>query len=61
MTGGFKATALWLNGALAGQVDIDGQIAAVSLVIENGRVTRIYAVANPQKLTRLDAPADLAR
>jgi RNA polymerase sigma-70 factor (TIGR02957 family) len=61
VTGGFKATALWLNGALAGQVETDGQVAAVSLVIENGRVTRIYAVANPQKLTRLDAPADLAR
>jgi hypothetical protein len=39
----------------------DGQLAAVSLVVENGRVTRIYAIANPRKLTRLDEPADLAR
>jgi hypothetical protein len=33
----------------------------VSLVVENGRVTRIYAVANPRKLTRLDEPAELVR
>jgi hypothetical protein len=29
--------------------------------VENGRVTRIYAMANPRKLTRLDEPAALAR
>ena len=52
---------MWLNGAPAGRIEIDGQLAAVSLVVENGRVTRIYAVANPQKLTRLDEPAALAR
>jgi RNA polymerase sigma-70 factor (TIGR02957 family) len=57
----FETTPVWLNGAPAGRVEIDGQVAAVSLVVENGRVTRIYAVANPQKLTRLDAPAELAR
>jgi RNA polymerase sigma-70 factor (ECF subfamily) len=33
----------------------------VSLVVENGRVIRIDAVANPRKLTRLDKPAGLAR
>jgi RNA polymerase sigma-70 factor (ECF subfamily) len=33
----------------------------MSLVVENGQITRIYAIANPQKLTRLDEPADLAR
>jgi RNA polymerase sigma-70 factor (TIGR02957 family) len=57
----FDATPVWLNGAPAGRLEIDGQVAAVSLVVENGRVTRIYAVANPQKLTRLDEPAELAR
>jgi RNA polymerase sigma-70 factor (ECF subfamily) len=46
---------------LAGRIEIDGQLAAVSLVVENGRITRIYAVANPQKLTRLDELAELAR
>jgi RNA polymerase sigma-70 factor (ECF subfamily) len=55
----FQTTPVWLNGAPAGRLEIDGQAAAVSLVIENGRVSRIYAVANPRKLTRLDAPAEL--
>jgi RNA polymerase sigma-70 factor (TIGR02957 family) len=57
----FETKTVWLNGAPAGRIEIDGQLAAVSLVVENGRVTRIYAVANPQKLTRLDEPAELAR
>ncbi|WP_405689296.1 RNA polymerase sigma-70 factor [Streptomyces sp. NBC_00057] len=58
---GFDATAVWLNGAPAGRIEIDGEPAAVSLVVENGRVTRIYVVRNPRKLTRLDEPAELAR
>jgi RNA polymerase sigma-70 factor (TIGR02957 family) len=57
----FETTAMWLNGAPAGVIVIDGQMATVSLVVENGRITRIYAVANPRKLTRLDKPAELAR
>jgi len=52
---------VWLNGAPAGRIEIDGQLVAVSLVVESGRVTRIYAMANPRKLTRLDEPADLTR
>jgi RNA polymerase sigma-70 factor (ECF subfamily) len=56
-----ETTIVWLNGAPAGRVEIGGQLAAVSLVVEDGRITRIYATANPQKLTRLDEPADLAR
>jgi RNA polymerase sigma-70 factor (TIGR02957 family) len=57
----FETTLVWLNGEPAGRIEIDGQVAAVSLVVENGLVTRIYAVANPRKLTRLDEPAELAR
>jgi RNA polymerase sigma-70 factor (ECF subfamily) len=34
---------------------------AVSLAIENGRITRIYAIRNPHKLARLDEPAPLSR
>jgi RNA polymerase sigma-70 factor (ECF subfamily) len=56
-----ETTTVWLNGAPAGRIEIDGQLAVVSLVVDNGRVTRIYAIANPQKLTRLDEPAELAR
>ena len=35
---------MWLNGAPAGRIDFGGEVAAVSLVVENGRVTRIYAI-----------------
>jgi RNA polymerase sigma-70 factor (TIGR02957 family) len=56
-----ETTTVWLNGAPAGRIEIGGQLAAVSLVVENGWVTRIYAMANPRKLTRLDEPAELAR
>jgi len=61
ITGGFATTLMWLNGAPAGRVEVGGQLSAVSLGVENGRVTRIYAVANPRKLTRLDEPAGLVR
>ncbi|MFI6060543.1 RNA polymerase sigma factor SigJ [Streptomyces sp. NPDC051286] len=54
-------SAVWLNGAPAGRIEIDGRLAAVSLVVENGKVARIHAMANPRKLTRLDEPAELAR
>ena len=58
---GLRATDVLLNGAPACRIEIDGQLAAVSLVVENGQVTRIYAVANPRKLTRLDELTELAR
>ncbi|TDC90941.1 RNA polymerase sigma factor SigJ [Actinomadura sp. 7K507] len=57
----WTVSAVWLNGAPAGRVEIDGQVAALSLVVEDGCVTRIHAMANPRKLTRLDMPAVLAR
>jgi RNA polymerase sigma-70 factor (TIGR02957 family) len=57
----FRSTAVWLNGAPAGRIEVAGERAAVSLVVENGQVARVYLVRNPLKLTRLDEPADLAR
>ncbi|MFB8083904.1 RNA polymerase sigma-70 factor [Streptomyces sp. NPDC055992] len=55
-------TPVWLNGAFGGRIEIDGEPAtAVSLVVEEGRVTRVYLVRNPLKLTRLDEPVELAR
>ncbi|MGC4940874.1 RNA polymerase sigma-70 factor [Kribbella sp. DT2] len=57
----FETTTVWLNGAPAGRIEIDGELAALSLVVENGRITQIYAMANPRKLARLDEPAELAR
>src|SRR6185312_9538298 len=56
-----ETTTVWLNGAPAGRIEIDGQPTAVSLVVEDGRVTRIYVMRNPLKLGRLDEPAELAR
>jgi RNA polymerase sigma-70 factor (TIGR02957 family) len=57
----FKTTTVWLNGAPAGRIEIDGDLTAMSLVVEDGRVARVYLVRNPRKLTRLDEPADLSR
>jgi RNA polymerase sigma-70 factor (TIGR02957 family) len=57
----FESATVWLNGAPAGLIEVGGEPAAVSLVVEDGRVTRVYLVRNPRKLTRLDEPADLAR
>jgi RNA polymerase sigma-70 factor (ECF subfamily) len=47
--------------APAGRIEVAGEPAAVSLVVADGRVTRVYLIRNPRKLTRLDEPADLAR
>ena len=57
----FASATVWLNGAPAGLIEVGGEPAAVSLVVEYGRVTRVYLVRNPRKLTRLAEPADLAR
>ena len=49
-------------GAPAFRIDIGGEVdTAVGLAVENGRVTRIYAIRNPHKLARLDGVAALTR
>jgi RNA polymerase sigma-70 factor (ECF subfamily) len=58
---GTETTAVWLNGTPAIRIESDGGRAAVSLVIEDGRITRIYATSNPRKLTRLDEPTAFSR
>jgi RNA polymerase sigma-70 factor, ECF subfamily len=58
----FEAKAVWLNGSPATRIDIGGQVAAaVSVAVENGRITRIYAISNPHKLARLDGVATITR
>jgi RNA polymerase sigma-70 factor (TIGR02957 family) len=53
---------VWLNGAPAIRIDLAGQLdTAVSLVVADGRITRIYAIRNPHKLARLDEVATLSR
>jgi RNA polymerase sigma-70 factor (ECF subfamily) len=56
------AAVMWHNGAPAVRIDQAGGLdTAVSLVIENSRITHIYAIRNPHKLARLDEPAPLSR
>ena len=57
----FKAATVWLNGAPAIVIEGARQAAAISLVVADGQITRIYAIANPRKLTRLDESVELAR
>ena len=58
----FEAAAVWLNGSPAIRVDAGAAFnAAVSVAVENHRITRIYVVANPQKLAGLDAVTALTR
>jgi RNA polymerase sigma-70 factor (TIGR02957 family) len=56
-----ETTPLWLNGAPAAWIAVGGETAAASVVVEDGRVTRVFLMRNPHKLTRLEAPARLAR
>jgi hypothetical protein len=58
----FELTAVWLNGSPAVRLDIGGELdTAVTLAVEDRRITRIYAVRNPRKLAGLDGVAALTR
>ena len=51
-----------VNGAPALWIDIDGALDTVaSLTLEDGRITRIYVIRNPRKLTRLAEETRLNR
>jgi hypothetical protein len=52
-----------LNGALGLRIvgTVDGADTAVSFVVEDGRISRIYAIRNPAKLGRINAQATLSR
>jgi RNA polymerase sigma-70 factor (TIGR02957 family) len=59
---GLVGTPIWLNGAHGARVEVDGAlVGAISLTVENGRITRIHSIVNPHKLARLDAEAALTR
>jgi RNA polymerase sigma-70 factor (ECF subfamily) len=61
-TPGAEFSAVWLNGAPGVRIDVAGEVhAAVSLTVEHGRITRIYAISNPHKLARLGEEARLSR
>ena len=55
------ATTAWLNGMPGARIDVGGDVTAVSLVIEDDRITRIYAIRNPNKLGWLEQVAELQR
>jgi RNA polymerase sigma-70 factor (TIGR02957 family) len=55
------ATTAWLNGMPGARFDVDGEVTAISLVVEDGRIARIYAIRNPQKLGWLGKVAELQR
>lgn len=52
-----------LNGALGARITgvDDGYDTAISFVIEDGRISRIFAVRNPVKLSGFDVEATLSR
>lgn len=53
---------VWLNGAPAVRIDLEGEIVGtISLAIESGRITRIFGIDNPHKLTRLGREMKLSR
>jgi RNA polymerase sigma-70 factor (TIGR02957 family) len=54
-------TTTWLNGMPGARIDRGEVAVAVSLLVEDGRITRIYAIANPHKLGWLDKVAELRR
>ncbi|CAM3970217.1 RNA polymerase sigma-70 factor [Corallococcus exiguus] len=59
---GARIATMWLNGAPSLRVDIDGNLdTAISVVVESGRITRIYAMRNPQKMGRLGEQVMLSR
>ncbi|WP_157009016.1 RNA polymerase sigma-70 factor [Agromyces laixinhei] len=58
----FEGKPTWVNGHPAVRGEIGGELAGtISFEIEGGRITRIFSVANPQKLGRLDVAAQLVR
>jgi RNA polymerase sigma-70 factor (ECF subfamily) len=52
---------VWINAMPGARFEVRGDVTAVSLVIDGDRITRIYAIRNPQKLARLDREAELRR
>jgi len=54
---------VWINGAPALRMDGPDPVgtSAISMEVEDGRITRLYAVRNPHKLSRIDDATPLTR
>jgi RNA polymerase sigma-70 factor (TIGR02957 family) len=60
--GVLRAAATWINGQPGIRMELDGRlVGVVSLTVVDGLVTRIYSMANPDKLGALDQEAALTR
>ncbi|MFI5955952.1 RNA polymerase sigma-70 factor [Cryptosporangium sp. NPDC051539] len=58
----FSIEVTLLNGAPAVRIEVNGALDTVaSLLVEDGRVSRVFAVRNPEKLSRLEEEAHLSR
>ncbi len=59
----FTSVPISINGLPGARLDIpfDGSTTALSFVVEDGRISRIYAMRNPNKLQRLDEETALRR
>jgi len=59
---GIEASATWINGLPGARIDISGVLdTAVGVAVEGGRITRLYAIRNPDKLSGLTDVAALTR
>jgi RNA polymerase sigma-70 factor (ECF subfamily) len=59
---GLNLSPMMVNGQPGLRAEVDGElIGAISVSVEDGRVSRIYSIANPEKLARLDAEMGLTR
>ena len=59
---GAEVRMVWVNGAPAMRIDLDGELDTVmSLTFEDGRISRIYAMRNPEKLTLVGGETRLSR
>ena len=58
-----ELSTIWVNGAPAIRIDAPAKLGstAVSLVVDHGRITRIYSMRNPHKLGRIRTPVALSR
>jgi RNA polymerase sigma-70 factor (TIGR02957 family) len=51
-----------VNGTVGARIDPGGEFdTAITFVVEDGQITRMFAMRNPHKLGRLDEVADLRR
>jgi len=59
---GIEASTVWINGGPGARIDVEGVLdRAVCVAVEDGRITHLYAIRNPDKLTGLTDEAALTR